>query len=267
MGSIKLIEWGIPMTYGTSVDRATALVVGANGGIGLGFVKQLLGDLRFERVYGTYRRPSTAADLLALGDRSPHLTPLCLDITDEAAVAAVTSQIQAQSPQLHLALYCVGLLHDASLQPEKSLVQIQPDHLLRSFQVNALGAALLAKHLLPLLKHDRPSVYAAISAKVGSIGDNQLGGWYGYRAAKAALNMLIKTAALEYARKSPQTILALLHPGTTDTHLSQPFQRGVPPAKLFPVDRTVTQLMAVIDGLEPNQSGSFLNWDGQPLPW
>jgi NAD(P)-dependent dehydrogenase (short-subunit alcohol dehydrogenase family) len=126
---------------------------------------------------------------------------------------------------------------------------------------------LLAKHLLPLLKHDRPSVYAAISAKVGSLGDNHLGGWYSYRAAKAALNMLIKTAALEYARKSPQTILALLHPGTTDTLLSQPFQRGVPPAKLFPVDRTVSQLMTVIDALEPDQSGSFLNWDGQPLPW
>ena len=255
------------MTFGTSVDRATALVVGANGGIGLGFVQQLLGDRRFDRVYGTYRRVSTASPLLDLADLNPHLTPLCLDITDEAAVAAVISQVQAQSPQLHLALYCIGLLHDASLQPEKSLAQIQPDHLLRSLQVNALGAVLLAKHLLPLLKHDRPSVYAAISAKVGSIGDNQLGGWYSYRAAKAALNMLIKTAALEYARKSPQTILTLLHPGTTDTPLSRPFQRGVPPAKLFPVDRTVSQLMTVIDALEPGQSGSFLNWDGQPLPW
>ena len=226
MGSIKLIERDIPMTFGTSVDRATALVVGANGGIGLGFVKQLLGDRRFERVYGTYRRPSTATDLLALADRDPHLIPLCLDITDEAAMAVVIGQIRTQSPQLQLALYCVGLLHDASLQPEKSLAQIQPDHLLRSFQVNALGAALLAKHLLPLLKHDRPSVYAAISAKVGSIGDNQLGGWYSYRAAKAALNMLIKPPPWNTPAKAPRPFLPCSTPAPPIPPSPNPFSGG-----------------------------------------
>lgn len=138
---------------------------------------------------------------------------------------------------------------------------------MRSFQVNAMGAALLTKHLMPLLKHGDPSLFGAISAKVGSIGDNRLGGWYGYRASKAALNMLIKTASLEYARRSPNTILVLLHPGTTDTRLSQPFQRGVPPEKLFPVSRTVAQLMAVMEGLTPADSGEFFSWDGSRLPW
>lgn len=255
------------MVFGATLERATALVVGANGGIGLGFVQHLLADGRFGRIYGTYHQTESASDLLQLVDRHPTLTCLPWDVTDESTMAAAVNHIQSETSRLHLALYCVGLLHDGDLQPEKSLRQLNPDQLLRYFQVNAIGAGLLTKHLLPLLKHDRPSVLAAISAKIGSIGDNRLGGWYGYRASKAALNMLIKTAAIEYARKSPNTILASLHPGTTNTRLSQPFQRGVPPEKLFPVPRTVTQLMQVIDGLESADSGAFFNWDGRRLPW
>ncbi|XGB42821.1 MAG: SDR family NAD(P)-dependent oxidoreductase [Nodosilinea sp. LVE1205-7] len=255
------------MDFGDSLEQASALVVGASQGIGLGFVHHWLADPRFDRVYATYRDLNRAEKLLALAQSNPRLRLLELDVTEEATVAAAIAQLQSQTPRLHLAIYAVGLLHDSQLQPEKSLSQIQPDNLLRSFQVNAVGGVLLARYLLPLLKHDHPSVYGVISAKVGSIGDNHLGGWYGYRAAKAALNMLIKTAALEYSRKSPQTILALLHPGTTDTALSQPFQRGVPREKLFPVTRTVAQLMAVIERLNPEDSGGFFNWDGQTLPW
>lgn len=126
---------------------------------------------------------------------------------------------------------------------------------------------LLAKHVLPLLKHSDRSVFASISAKVGSIGDNHLGGWYGYRASKAALNMFMRTTAIEYSRKSPQTLVVMLHPGTTDTRLSQPFQRSVLPDKLFPVEQSVTQLLAVIEALRPDDSGQFFSWDGSRLLW
>lgn len=248
-------------------ELGNALVIGASQGIGLGFVNQLLHDDRFQQVYGTYRQADSAQGLLALAEQVPRLTPLAADVTDEASLAAAIRTIQARTPQLHRVVYCVGWLHDGPLQPEKSLRQLDRAQLLRSFEVNTIGAGLVAKHCLPLLKHDQPSILAALSAKIGSIGDNRLGGWYGYRASKAALNMLFKTAAIEYARKSPNTILALLHPGTTDTRLSQPFQRGVPPEKLFSVDRTVTQLMAVMDNLTPVDSGQFFNWDGSRLPW
>ena len=133
--------------------------------------------------------------------------------------------------------------------------------------MNSIGAVLLAKQVQPLLKHGDRAILATISAKVGSIGDNQLGGWYGYRASKAALNMLMKTTALEYKRTCPRAIVVNLHPGTTDTQLSQPFQRNVPPEKLFSVDRTVQQLLGVIAGLQESDSGEFFSWNGDRLPW
>lgn len=241
------------------------LVVGASRGIGLGFVRHLLRDERLGRVYATYREATT--ELAAIAAQHPPLSLLPMDITDEAQIAEGIAQIQCQSDRLHLVLYCVGLLHEPNLQPEKSLQQIRSDQLIRYFQVNSIGAVLLAKHVLPLLKHGDRSVFASISAKVGSIGDNQLGGWYGYRASKAALNMFLRTVAIEYSRKSPQTLVVMLHPGTTDTGLSKPFQRHVPPEKLFPVERTVTQLLSVIEALTANDSGEFFSWDGSRLPW
>ena len=125
----------------------------------------------------------------------------------------------------------------------------------------------MAQSVLPFLRHSERSILAFISAKVGSIEDNRLGGWYGYRASKAALNMFVKTAAIEYSRKSKQTIVVSLHPGTTDTQLSKPFQRNVPPGKLFSVERTVRQLTQVLTLLEVKDSGKFFSWDGSVIPW
>ena len=245
-----------------------ALVVGATQGIGLGFVSQMLQEDAITTVFATYRTSSAATSLLDLAAAHPdRLVCLALDITQEHQIAALVSTIQAVTPQLHWVVNCVGILHSEAIRPEKSLQQISSEQLLQYFQVNAIGAALLAKHLLPLLKHRDRSIFASISAKVGSIGDNQLGGWYGYRASKAALNMLMKTAALEYGRKSPNTIVALLHPGTTDTRLSAPFQKNVPSEKLFSIERTVSQLWAVLNRLELKDSGQFFSWDGTPLPW
>jgi NAD(P)-dependent dehydrogenase (short-subunit alcohol dehydrogenase family) len=255
------------MTFAIS---GAVLVIGGNRGIGLGFVQQLLQNQQVEQVYATHRG-AVSPELAALAVQYPQLKLLIMDVTDEAQIAAAMAELkqhlQLQAGRLHLVLYCVGLLHDGELQPEKSLQQIQSERLLRYFQVNSIGAVLVSKQVLPLLKHSDPSVLACISAKVGSIGDNQLGGWYGYRASKAALNMLMRTTAVEYSRKSPKTLIVLLHPGTTDTELSKPFQRNVPPEKLFSVKRTVTQLLTVITQLQPGDSGQFFAWDGSRLPW
>jgi NAD(P)-dependent dehydrogenase (short-subunit alcohol dehydrogenase family) len=240
-----------------------ALVVGASQGIGLEFTKQLLESNRVDRVFATYRSPECELSKLD----SPNLERLQLDLTDEAQIEQAIAKIKSDTPALHYVINCVGVLHDGAMQPEKSLRHLNADQLLKYFQINSIGAALLAKHIQPLLKHSDRSILATISAKVGSIGDNQIGGWYGYRASKAALNMFMRTTAIEYKRTCPNVIVVTLHPGTTDTKLSQPFQKSVPPEKLFSVDRTVSQLFAVIDQLESTNTGEFFSWDGTKLPW
>ena len=242
-----------------------ALIVGGGQGIGLGFVRQLLAQSDVQQVFATYRRVESATELLEIDH--PKLHRLQMDITDESQIAGVIQSIQAETKTLHYAINCVGVLHEGEMQPEKSLRQINSEQLLRYFQVNSVGAMLLFKYVQPLLKHDDRSILATISAKVGSIGDNEIGGWYGYRASKAALNMFIRTSSIEYKRTCPNAILVALHPGTTDTRLSLPFQRNVPPEKLFSVDRTVSQLLTVIEGLKTTDSGTFVNWDGNPIPW
>jgi NAD(P)-dependent dehydrogenase (short-subunit alcohol dehydrogenase family) len=243
----------------------TALIVGGGQGIGLGFVQRLLAQEDVERVYATYRRLESATDLLAITDS--RLCCFQMDITDESQIAAVINKIQAQTSALHYVINSVGVLHEGEMQPEKSLRHINSEQLLRYFQVNSIGAMLLFKQVQPLLKHPNRSILATISAKVGSIGDNQLGGWYGYRASKTALNMFIRTTAIEYKRTCPQAILVALHPGTTDTRLSLPFQRNVPSEQLFSVARTVEQLLTVMDKLDTSDSGEFFSWDGSRLPW
>jgi NAD(P)-dependent dehydrogenase (short-subunit alcohol dehydrogenase family) len=252
----------------STTPTKSALIVGASQGIGLGFVSNLIQDSAFSQIYATYRDQATATELFALTSKAPaKVRCLSMDVTSEDAIAQSLTILGQTSNQLNLVINCASILHDEHLQPEKSLKQIHSEHLLRYFQINSISSLLLAKHLLPLLRHREKSTLATISAKVGSIGDNQLGGWYGYRASKAALNMFMRNVAIEYRRNSPRTIVALLHPGTTDTRLSKPFQRSVPPEKLFSVERTVTQLLAVLENLTEEDSGQFFNWDGSRLPW
>lgn len=256
------------MCFIDEINNVNAFIVGASQGIGLGFVKKLLEDKRIRKIYATYRQPDSALELINLAnEHSEQLICLPLDITDELQIAEAIQQISTQVNKLHLVVNCVGILHEGNLQPEKSLRQINPENLLRYFQINSIGSVLLAKHLLPLFKHGERSVFASISAKIGSIGDNQLGGWYGYRASKAALNMFMRTVAIEYGRSSPKTLVVTLHPGTTDTRLSRPFQKNVPAEKLFSVERTVSQLLSVIKQLQEGDSGQFFSWDGSRLPW
>lgn len=262
------------------ITELNVLIVGASRGIGCGFVRALLTLPNVKTVFATYRSADTATELMAVretdANSSSRLVCLPMDITDEGQIIEGVKQIQSQSQQLHLVVNCVGFLHDATTQPEKSLRQLNADQLTHYFQVNSIGPVLLAKHLVSLLKgRDTPSgvasrhrsILVTISAKIGSIGDNYLGGWYGYRASKAALNMFMRTTAIEYGRKSPKTIIANLHPGTTDTRLSEPFQRNVPPGKLFPVEKTVGLLLGVIGQLKQEDSGHFFSWDGSRLPW
>ena len=249
-------------------NNANTLIVGANRGIGFGFVSKLLESKEYAKIYATYRDRNSALDLIALADKYPgKLICLSMDITDEQQIADGIKVIRESTDKLHLVINCVGLLHEGTLKPEKSLRHINSQNLLHYFQVNSISSVLLAKHLLPLFRHDSQSIFACISAKIGSIGDNKLGGWYGYRASKAALNMFMRTVAIEYGRSSPNTLVVTLHPGTTDTDLSKPFQKNVPPEKLFSVERTVNQLLSVINNLNKEDSGQFFSWDGSRLPW
>ena len=250
------------------INQGNVLIVGASQGIGLGFVSKLLQDGRSAKIYATYRCQVSAAELLTLKSEYPEkICCLEVDVTDEGQISQAAACIGEEVGKLHLVINCAGILHEGSIQPEKSLKQINPDRLLRYFQVNSVSSLLLAKHLLPLFRHGEKSLLAAISAKVGSIGDNQLGGWYGYRASKAALNMFMRNVAIEYRRTSPQTIVVMLHPSTTDTRLSKQKQKNVPAGKLFSVERTVSQLLEVMENLDEGDSGHFFSWDGSRLPW
>ncbi|HEY1029722.1 MAG TPA: SDR family NAD(P)-dependent oxidoreductase [Pseudomonas sp.] len=221
-----------------------ALVIGASGSIGQAFCQLLRTDPNCAGVRELSRQGSPALDL-----------EVPSSIADAAAAVADEGPYQ-------LILHSAGLLHRPGIAPEKSLSAIEADTLQAVFQVNALGPALVLRHFLPLL--DSQGAMAMLSAKVGSIGDNRLGGWYAYRASKAALNMLIRTAAIELARSKPKARLLSLHPGTVISPLSQPF-RGATAAR--PAEQAAAQMLQVIDRLGPQHSGSFHAYDGQPLPW
>ena len=238
------------------------VLVGASGGIGRAVLDCLLNDTQVSRVYALSRtRPADAEALQARhGDR---LRLGQIDLTDEASIAAAARQLSDESPQL--VLTTTGMLHTEDQQPEKSWRALTPDYFHQQMQINALGPALLAKHLIPLLPKDRRALFAALSARVGSIGDNRLGGWYSYRASKAALNMLLRCTAIEAKRRWPQLVVAGLHPGTVDTPLSQPFQARVPEGKLFTPTFAAESLLRVLDGLTPEQSGQVFAWDGQRI--
>lgn len=236
--------------------RGRALVVGC-GGIGTALLAALA-----ERAPGLARigtRRAAAAPIAA----APILP---LNLESDASIAALVEAL-AEGPPLRLVIHTVGLLHDGAMAPEKRLAQVQRANLERSYRVNALAPLLLAQALEPLLPRDLPVHFASLSARVGSIGDNQLGGWYAYRAAKAAQNQLLRTLALEWRRRLPLACVSLLHPGTTATPLSAPFQANVPPERLFTPERAAGQLLDVLTELESSQSGQFWAWDGRPIPW
>ncbi len=248
---------------------AHVLIVGASGGIGLALAHRCatLPDLR--DLVLCARRATTDPELLSLRDRHPGIAVRLfdLDIGDEASLATLSAELPADVPALDLAINATGLLHGPDLMPEKMLEQVTASTLHAAFAVNSYGPVLLAKHLLPWLKQKRPMVFASLSAKVGSIADNRLGGWYAYRASKAAQNQLLKTLAIELARRNPQAIVLALHPGTTETRLSEPFRQNVAPSKLFTPAFVAERLLDIMTTATPSDSGKFIGWDGQQIPW
>ncbi len=246
-----------------------ALIQGASRGIGLAFVERLLREGRADRVFATARDPETSPGLVALKERhGDALALVALDPTRPDSIAAAAERVGEQTERLHLLINCAGVLHvDSEFGPEKRLEQIDLDVLRRVFDVNAFGPLLVARAFRPLLGHDERSVLASLSARVGSIGDNRLGGWYAYRASKAAQNMFTRNLSIELGRRAPRCVCVALHPGTVDTDLSRPFQRGVPPERLFTPEFAAGRLLEVIDGLNTEDSGHFFAWDGSPIPW
>ncbi|WP_114226925.1 MULTISPECIES: SDR family NAD(P)-dependent oxidoreductase [Sphingomonas] len=217
----------------------TSLVIGASGGIGAALAARLAA------VESTHTLSRSAGEI---------------DLTDEASIAAAAERVRPNAPFDRI-IVATGLLHDDESGPEKSLRELTADKLARSFAVNAIGPTLCARYFLPLLARD--GRFAALSARVGSIGDNRLGGWYGYRASKAALNQLIRTAAIEWAHSRPAALCVTLHPGTVDTAMSRPFQRGVAPERLFTPADAAERMLAVLDALTPADSGGCFDWAGR----
>ena len=221
----------------------TTVVIGATGGLGAALADALERDGRPVRRLGRATTPA-------------------LDLLDEASIAAAAA---AGGPGLRLVIDATGFLHDARFQPEKSLRRIDPAHLAHSFAVNATGPALLMKHFLPLLARDERAVFATLSARVGSISDNRLGGWYAYRAAKAALNQLVRTAAIELARTRPHAVCVALHPGTVATKLSKPFAKAG--LEVRTPAEAAARLLVVIDALTPERTGLLIGPAGEPIPF
>ena len=219
----------------------TALVVGASGGIGAAFVRHLQG---------------AGAQVIEASRNGP----VRIDYDAPETIPAALTEIEA----LDIVLVATGLLHEDEAGPEKSMRALDMDWMLRNHRVNAAGPLLVAAHALPKLKRDAKTCLAALSARVGSISDNRLGGWHSYRMAKAALNMGLRNLAIEHARRWPDSVVCGLHPGTVDTDLSKPFQRGVP--TLLSPDESARRLLDVIDGLTPTDTGGVFAHDGERIP-
>ena len=238
-------------------DTLNVAVIGASGAIGSEFVRQLAGDDRVERVRAFARSPLELPEGKTVTGT--------IDICDADSVARAADTLEADE-KLDLVVLATGILHSgAAIQPEKSLRDIDPAAMTELFNVNAIGPANVAKAFLPHMRRSSKTVFAALSARVGSIGDNRLGGWVSYRSSKAALNMILKTLSIEHARRFPEAVIAGLHPGTVDSALSAPFQRRVPDGKLFSPSQSVAYMLSVIDRLTPADSGGCFAWDGTSI--
>ncbi len=234
----------------TATAGGSVLVIGSGGGLGAAMVLALQADARYSQVLGLSRSSSPA-----------------LDYADEATLAASAQWVaqQCAGAALRTIIVATGYLHSEGACPERSWSQLDAAYLQRVMLVNAIGPALVIKHFAPLLTRERSSCMAMISAKVGSIGDNALGGWYGYRASKAALNQIVKTASIEMTRRSKLSVCVALHPGTVATALSEPFSKTGLTVRTPQV--AAQELLRVVHHLQPAQTGGFYDYQGQELPW
>lgn len=233
-------------------------VIGASGGIGGALVRHLARLEHVAHVYAMSRRE--------IADLPEKCTHVIADFAEPDTLNAAADRCTANGP-LDLVLVATGLLHDGDgVSPEKDWRHLDADMMARVFHVNAIGPALAAKAFLPILKRDAPSVFAVLGARVGSISDNRLGGWYAYRASKAALSMIVANLAIELKRKRRGTIAVALHPGTVDSELSKPFQSSTKPGQVVTPDTSAAHLLGVITNLGLDDSGGHFAWDGARIP-
>ncbi|KAM1107833.1 hypothetical protein EV1_004509 [Malus domestica] len=256
-------------------EGGVSMVQGASRGIGLEFVKQLL-EKEKGHVVASCRNPEGATGLHHLKSKfAERLSILQLDVTKESTIEQSAKSISERYGSLNLLINASGILSIPQvLQPETTLRKVEKSSLMLAYEVNAVGPVLVIKHMWPLLKDgggsgtDRDvAVVANLSARVGSIGDNRLGGWHSYRASKTALNQLTRNISVEFARRKDPITCILLHPGTVDTDLSKPFQRNVPENKLFTTEFSVQKLLSIILNAKRHDNGKFFAWDGQEIPW
>jgi len=235
----------------------TVAVVGASGGLGRAFVQHLSTQSNVAKVHA-FSRSKQVFD-------APNVQSHYIDITSEESIKNALKNLEVGT-LFDVVIVATGFLHSDNTSPEKTIRDVSLENFHDVFSVNTFGPALIAKHFLPLLPRNRRSVFACLSARVGSISDNQLGGWYAYRASKTALNMILKNAAIETARRYKDACVVGLHPGTVDTALSEPFQRNVQEGKLFTPQYSVEKLLQVINDVQSEQSGLVFAWDGQEVP-
>ena len=240
------------------LDSSTAIVIGASGGLGTGFAQTLAADATFQPQY---------RQVLELSRKSTANQAQTIDYADESTIAQTAEWVAEQSVEapLRLLIVATGYLHSSGQGPERSLQHLDAAYLQRVMLVNAIGPALVLKHFAPLLPKTGVVRIAFISAKVGSIGDNALGGWYGYRAAKAALNQIVKTASIELSRRNKNSICVALHPGTVATSLSDPFSKTGLNVRSPKV--AAEELLSVIHALNPSDTGHFYDYKGESIVW
>ncbi len=240
-------------------------ILGGSGGIGKGLIAALAVNESITRIEATHNRsdaPVWSSDVLAPEQQQKiHWTQV--NASDESALSAWIDSMAT----IDWMINCVGVLHTESLLPEKSIRQFDSQLFELSMQINCLPTLLLAKYAGPKLRKSPQGVFATVSARVGSIEDNRLGGWHSYRASKAAVNMAIKCIAIEWERTHPNIRVLSLHPGTTDTELSKPFQKRVPESQLFSIEKTAQYLLTQLETAHEHPSGRFIAWDGSSIPW
>ena len=274
------------------------LLIGGTSGIGKALIERMLEDNKVEQIFATYHRrqpitnhpytedpdvkePDTkATDTRATDtentDTKDKVVWLAMDVTSEPSIKQAIEQISEHVDHIDWAINAVGLLHNGSHQPEKAVKQLDPEFFIDNMKVNALPSLLIAKYIKPLLQtrlktgkpnEIEPAIYATISARVGSISDNKLGGWYSYRMSKAALNMGMKTLAIEWQRSLKNVCVAVMQPGTVNTPLSKPFQANVAKDRLFEPQQCADNLLTVLSQLTAEDTGCFVDWAGKPIDW
>lgn len=256
LGALPEDEIRMTDILGRYGPKGRAVVFGASGGIGAAFVRALAADDSIAEVVAVSRQKTVS---------SGKVGALVCDPLDEASLEGAARAIGEGGP-VHIAISAIGTLHGAGYAPEKAFRQLDPASFEQVMRVNALAPALIAKHMSPLLARDRPAALALLSARVGSISDNRLGGWHSYRASKAALNMMIQGLSIEVARRNEEAVVVGLHPGTVDTELSAPFQRGVPDGKLLTPERSVAGMLETLNGLGPDDTGGVFDYAGARVP-